>query len=1322
MAESLHLKMLHPELMSEISPDLQAEATSPAIGIPKRLMGSHLTPEAALTGGPGGGGGTEVRTREIDYNSMEYEASPERGMDITEELVEWEALRAGGKYVEVDWGRLSELCQDKRAHTDAIRLQAMHFTPEEPEFNDEVDDIDDDAPAEAPKDAKRPKPENIDVAKLNTLSAPASAMAEIHEGRLAYPRGVDNEKFNTDIETLFEQAKEVGLLEGMDVILRDIYHGEIKAAIASKLSPDEVMPRITQRVQFVEASIAGVIRTLGRNNPDIARLAGVEKLYGSMALDRFNLALLYHDFEGVTQGDFLEYEFQLREEGAEPIKKKFWHLEHGIYIYVDAKTPEEYQIAAESYLARLESISTSPGELLGEAKQFVQAIEKSEGFDEVNERHPGFITKLVFQIEARIGVFGADHSDELYHVDELKQYLDYINKDGKGPDRWLSLMELFDGNVAAALWALDRDPTWEILFSLHGSRGDIARNFDAQRNRGEDGDKEQGIYAEALELLIQRMMGVEITNKKNVKHISKFQSDKKFTGMFDGLYRYGKVPEGRENGDANIRSWQLIQEALVKRGLSLDDLTQNIHDMPEGRKSALTAAQTRFLETAKAARWRESLKLGKARLGRIQMAIRPATKGGEGLQLEDLSESDQKFYKEAHERAAKAVEIAFQIMGATGEKAKRGGGVFSVQRREGDKKFEDFVPIHFAEKFVQFAETMTKIKFRDDSEAWGGEAWKTWDTPIANRIRSENTRKQTEENARLTEENKRIAKGNEKITEENNKLAAEGKKLKPLKPLREIRPIDPLRNFKAQYRTAKVAQAREKAIDEFAGIAETADGSRVNGKGFESKLYEWDDNGEQIGEMMLNMPREDENEELVKGPDGQVLVDKVAVTFYMATHHPFGDWTPHTYWGYQDEHRAMLLNPTTFAQAIMIRDGKLRWEDADPIAVQLLILDPTLKRVRAFSHDSKENVEREGKLAMAAVEDSYQGHHRLSRELHRAFWPKLGDPTRDIHIYNGMQDYGGVLKVEGASRARMAENPERFMRRGRRLLPDLHNPMTALSEGWGLGVWGATGAIRAMGTPIYRLGGTFALDKYSAQVEVSFKIYNSLVGTTTKEDGFKEGLLLKLTNESDTNLQEWWHKLPDLARDGKWTDPGQQQDFCVAVRKAFGRLEAYERLLTVWESDIRNASGALSMENVDVLRDNAELDPEIDRAFSALPDITGKDLTRADYELFVKEAERIANWGEIGFDENYNEDDLDRGSTSFFTGSGRHSARIFHDTFFALMLDDLMRGGRELYEGEKDILEHLYDKIVVYDPTAEGGIRVTNMTIIDWLFTKTVPT
>lgn len=1113
-----------------------------------------------------------------DRNSLEFEASPERGREIGDEITTWEALRAAGRLNEVNWPRLNQLYQEQEIHIEALSKASLAVIPFEPD-----------------QQPQQPPPEILTVNQeaLNNLNlSPISELIDVYNRNAILPQQVP--EFQRQVSAYFREAKRIGLLKDIDAVLTSAYERQVKAGINRELTSVDIMSGnrragiegVDERIQVVLNSLADVYRDRRWIDPGINRLVGIGDLYAQFVRERFLVAINNQDPDGFTQRPYIDGEFRLGQtiEGEAP-QEKFWRVYQGFYIEIYAQTEEEFMIAVDDYLSRLESVTADPKKILDDASRFVDVLIKSEGATKLLQTNEGadFINELVLGIEARIGVFGADTSNELYNNDFYKQYMDYINKDGKGPARWLALLRLLDAQVAADVWALDNDPRWEILFSLFGSRGQLAKASDAQRN----GVGDQGLFAQVRAKFIEEMMGVTIKDKRNVANVTRWMSDRKFTNMFEGLFRYGKVPEGREHGDTNIRAWEQLKQQLSEQG----------QEMPDDRR--LTRAQ---------------------RLGRIQLDLREGKK---------LNQSDQRFYDRAWKEAEKAFDIAFQIYGALGEKSKRAGGVFKTDEKvdSDGKKFQWFVPIHYAEKFVQFAETMTKMKYANSS---------------------------------------------------------------------------------ARDRTAMVKQARDRAITE------------LKKNGFEAKLSNADGTP-----MMLRRPKEDPNapDELARDASGNVIVEEVTVDFYTATHHPYGDWTSHTYWSYQEEDRHRLLRPTSFAQARKIRDGEIRPEDADPWAIQLLILDPTLKRVRRF-HKNFED--RERKLTMAAVEDSYQSHWRIGRELYRAFFPKYGTPAKDIGVYYGLQDYGGFRKMIEHSRARAMEDPERFARRGRRLLPDIHIPAAALSEIWGQGSVGAMGVIRMLGAPIYRMGGTFALDKFHAQSEIAGMIYDSLFVSKKDNEGIVvEPLLLKLTNESDTTLQQFFG-MPNAGV--VWGDPGKQQEFCVAVRKSFGRLERYEKLLVTMESLIRNATGAQWLENVDVLTANGQLNSEIERRFAALPDISRENLTRGDLARFITGAEELEEMSEEEFNSKFNAGDennegIDEGILSVYTGSGRHSARIFHDNFFEVFLDEGKRGGAQLYRTERDFYKHLKDKIVFYDPVEQRSIGITSdYTIKDWLFAKMVPT
>ncbi len=1250
------------------------ESALPPAALPDQLPPTPPPPSVPRT--------PEVPPEQPPYDSIEFDASPERGSQIAAKIMYWEAIRMTGKdshgvEKSMNWDALNEAYADEVVHIEALRMHSNKAKLEDP-----VD--------EEPEEVLDP----ILLVNLDNLRhadgtpfKPAEEWFRRYQDKHNLIPADNMPQFIAEANAYIEEAKRIGLFRELDDVLTTVYNGQVMSAIKGGKTVKDAMPAIDNTINLSLASLSTIMLDRGWADLGMQNLIGVAEIYASLAKERFASAIMNHDTEGVNQRpyDVITNEFHLVNTGEESVEEKFWHIDYQ-YPKVDAKTDTEFQIAAETYISRLEEMkSYSPQEMIQETQAFVRAIRNSDGYSAVNRKHPGLIDSIIFQMEGRLGFHGAEHTNNLYHGDQYKDYLNWLNKEGEGPARWLAGVKMLDGKVLATLWELDNDPTWEAMFALYGSRGQLAAHSETQRTRKDN----IGLYAEIKEHLVDRMLGVTIKNKRNVDKLTQFKPGREFAGAFHGLYVYGEVPEGREAGDGNIQAYKKY-------------LAEN-----PNRERRLTKSQ---------------------RLGKIQLELEEIREriGEKKVILKDNGEpydlmndkpyellenkSDRRFYQDALADAKKAVDVALQIYTTTGELAKRAGDVFIVDKPGG---YQEFVPRHYAEKVVQFAETWTKIKYADDALIW------------------------------KTEEFQAKIKG----SKDNKGKVVQEKIL----------------DFRAKYRTAMVEIARTRAIR----------GIKTNG--FDVKLFDADYSADYLERaapyldklnkdnnlalmdaldlqipnsnksMMLKRPKEDPSQAdgLARDPDGNVIAeDDVPVNFYLATHHVYGRWTGHTYWSYQEEHRHLLLSPKTEADARAVRDGTLRPEDADDIAIQRLLIDPTLLRTRRFLVEHME--ERERKLIMMGVEDSYQGHFRIGRELYRVFWPKLGTPSTDMKVYYNLQDVNGYTKILDSMRGQIAEDSARFSRRGPRLLPDLHNPVVALSEYLGQGTSGALGIFNMMSSPVYREFGTMALDKFSAMMDFGGKVKGALIENADNDGNYIEGLLLKLLNESDELQGFDKNKLP--REDSHiWADEAHQQEFCSLLRKTFGRLERYLKILVIMESKTRNASGALWAENMDVLDDTYELSRELQNRMEALPKLLGvtgdqKDMTRDDLAQFIKEAEAIDRATEASFNKHYRSgtdepdqpkvDGLDEGKPSGYTGTGRHSARIFFDTFIDLLIDNEKRGGQVAYGNEKSHYSHIDDKLIFRDPTQRKdddkeftmGVSTSSDRIRDWLFNKLVPT
>lgn len=1413
--------------------------------------------------------------------TIEFLASPERGIKIAEVVTYWEAERREGRYKTIDWETLNKAYRDQEIHVEAVRLMGLRegFLPRAQhghESNKVVEMVD---PQEILKNGR-----TID-----------SLILEFESGAPL------NERFYRDAEAFFKQARRAGMLDELDKMLasgmREVGRGIRRGLTVAEIMKGNRKTReagVDESLEFAKLSAQEIFMTRLRGDGNLrflaqvdgsgrvarseGRLAGVWDLYVKLARERFVAAAADGDEDYGSEAfrEYIKNEFRLDNALEIEVKERFWRFSEVGYVQVYASTPEEYYIAADTFVDDVKSRTSDPGEVFQEVNQFLRQLTQSSGHQsedfkfrllenlrtsymeggkskkEADEEarkqdldtiSSEFLKDLTILMQARSGVLVADHSNELYHGSQYKDGMNFMSKDGEGPRRWLALMEI-DG-VAEALWKMQNDPRLAMMFELYGTNGQLASNTVAQRAR----DGKTGLHWQVEHIMLQELLGTRIANDGNRKKMALDVPEKNFVKQFDGLYEYGKIPVGGFQGDGNIKVYKEYGN------LSHREILQKV---PKALREAY-------------------------KLGRVQFRLRPkdAEGGGMGMEHHDLNVEDTQILLRAEAKAQKAVHIAMEIMGALGEKSKLGGGVVKVRKVDAEgREYFDFVPTHQGEKLAQTAETLTEMKYADDAEFWRNSI----PGPMKNDVIG----------VRLFKADR---DANAETTRKYDLLVKRAKDAK-LPPPSAPSLLTEGHDFKARYRAAMVTQAREKAWDEFAGkemvILDGTSGPtsnsrdltrserlivdknpqdrteaernfmltvdvtkgkvvareltpeekrvqkiefknrttdqklafmklnlvRIGGKGFEAKLSEYDGNGNRVDALRINRPfdifdpltgetravkRGDfigynkDGEQIVLDYNAQgelqglefdaddkaiifdradkdhrrqinahltresraeekqlpvsnaitgdteyktVLVEKAAVDFSLGTKHMYSDWTSHTYWAYQEEDRHELLDDKSFAQARRIRDGTMRPEDASVWARQLLLLDPTLLRVMRFTESKEEDHER--KLVMAAVEHKYQSHWRISRELHKAFYPTTGSPLRYNGMYYGLQDFGGYRKMLESVRAQVGEDPERFARRGKKLIPDLHIPYAAASEMWGVGSGGVMAVMRMFNSPTYRAVGTMALDKFSAQSEVANKMRSSLIENRGEGGKYKEALLLKLTNNSDkapAALKIAMPTKPDKERDPleprSWLTvnanhrngalENQSKFAYFIIDNNLGRYAEYMSHFALMETGIRNASGAFwfgkdETSAVDIFT-GREFSPEMILRMGAIPVMTeGEMWNRKQVEASNQHAKELSDMIERASQPKLNLRSVDN-ARSPSTGSGRHSAEYIHDRFGELLVDREFRGGAQNYPGEVVIFSRIYDPWLITDPRVTSEkLLLESGTIWDFIGTKVFPT
>jgi len=1041
-------------------------------------------------------------------------------------------------------------------------------------------------------------------------------------------RATGAEEVASDLSIYFKKAKDIGLLKEVDAYLASFYMTEVEKAT----SPGKVLKDMEDMRSYITKAGIDKFYSLRKGNSEIDKLAEVWEPYIDLAFERFRKKLF-----GEESADYIPGEFQLAGEENESqaeSKDLFWvpSPHYPDYYIVTASTPEEFNIAKDTFLQMVKggAIGHSPDKILQHMENFAKAL----GHQGVMEGKKGFVTEgfmeeLRQEFEGVSYIYGADYSNETYNAEQAHAFGNALALH-EGPQRWIRLARSGQGQVGAFLWKWDKDPRMTLFHNPSGSRGQI----------GNDTITQHFLQAEIKRQIIEEAIGIqlknydtnlnmdspeaklnwelnldriqhEIRNGKKVSELSKLDQGRYNAGKNNleriGLHQnddlFKNLYEGFDKGDANIKNYQRFKD------IGADQLDQ----LPPNLKRSVA-------------------------LGRIQTAL------SEG---KPLSKEDQELYDAAYKAAASNFEVAFQMVGVTGEKVRRGGGLFFVDKnpyiqtyrrlqfipdkkltskqrltrerarvlillRNNDRKIEsltdedkkiyqeipvenqkdviDYMPVYQAEKFVQFAETWTKIKYGDDAQFWKDHDPKTLTDKIAQDIRKKNREEYGE-------------KGE-------------------------------MKNFKAQYRAEKTKAARIQA------------GYEIQRKGFEAKLY--DEDGKP---MMLKRPK--------INPDGSREVEEVEVDFNIAIDHIYSRWTSHTYWGYQPENRHMLLDPEIFAAAKRIRNGESRPEDEDMLATQLLITDPTLCRVKAFPGDQ---MQKEITLLQAAVEESYQGHWRIDRNMHRLFLPPDGNPDM-MRMGYLQEDYGGISRFVMRCRDLIATQPKRYARRMGARIADIPMEVSSMPDIWGQeGVLGAVGMFADQIDKVseQKAAGQFALTKFNDQLyKFGPQLFNAFVGQIAQDGGVEvdvEGLLEKPTNNSD-KLQKFRSEMFSLSY------PQFENDMFYAYKQSFERLEKVLQIMRKMESSVRNAQGALLLEKVDIFLPDGSFNPDI-----------------AD----------------------------DRS-----TGSSRHSEKIFYDTYIHWLISTGKGGGVEAYPDDAPLYAWLQNII-----TADEKKKRNKRKISDWLFDK----
>ena len=1077
----------------------------------------------------------------------------------------------------------------------------------------------------------------------------------------------------------FNEAKRMGgLLTGVDESLKDLYvkvmygmesvdeNGERRRRSTQAEIMEKIITSRTAMTQLGERAMKQVKKSdlSAEQLEKFEKLEGVWDTYADMAIDRFALLL---NGGGIIKAVQVpgEFEFNIEDVGPKSAAEYrrmaeegeiYWRPTWANYYEVTARTEKQFRRAVETFIRWMRTgLGKSPDELVQKINGFKEALTAAgsrTGMEEVT-------VDLRLELEALMGVIGASHSNEQYNANYFQQFWSFIAKD-QGPDRMLHLIRTARGVLAALLWKFDKDPRFELLFSPHGARGELM-------GWEENASEMLILQRQILDVLIAETMGISMKTyhpddpkkiksdkmyQRNLKEITKFKSDDYFKNMYEGFDGLGDQKALREQLEQNpeIQRYKQVSEfgrwvdEQYKKGLrpNLNDVDAKIYNDWKNRelfkqieemerniqfgrwveaKTAdndppdLTPDEQTVYEAYKAGEFTLPVSLAELEAWeRLEQADRIQQHLKAGKDPDELDAKDKIMYEEAKN----VVTLAYELYGAMGEKAERGGGVFMIDRMDANgEAFQDFMPVFWAQRLVHFADNWTKATYGgelDENDAF--------DREIIAKLRKEDPSRPNRKGVLAPEMMRRTAQARRLAVWALKAFGYEAK-LWDFTLLKNGKPVD----INTLGYTKFGINRNKQGIERFRyAVPENSRILGYNSKGDQIILVfddtgkpmtlQFDKDGMSTGKIVelehdkkgdvvvFDAPSGEKRKRLtfdnlnvyttrpkpmfINTPTGELDpvthqmkvtgVNKVSAVFSNAIKHIYARSTGHPYWGYQEEDRGLISSKEAFHWAKAIKKGEARWEDAPPHAVQLLMADPTLARVERVNQEDLECA-----IFLAAVEESYYGHWRIGTELYQNFFPADASRFKNRVAYV-LQDHGGSTKELFHARAKAAYWIDANLRRARTFLPHIVIPFQSMAETWGA-PGGALDVFRMMGYEKYRMVGQFATDKWVKQIGGAQDLKDAYFDWYDEQKKkLAEGLGRKLNNEAD-NLRKFYKQFSGGIlgnRDILTTDEAADEEFLQTFRGTLNRPEVVMNRTTVLASTFRGERAPLLLEGIEI--------------------------------------------------------------------------------------------------------------------------------------------
>lgn len=511
----------------------------------------------------------------------------------------------------------------------------------------------------------------------------------------------DREAARNDLLLYFRQAKNHGLLTEVDAVLNLIYQDLSRPGMSHEQAV-EILDRGIARARYI-ATIE--FQELADDDPNIPeQLTNVGQAYLDWAGRR-----LERSINRQSQREFREGEWVIPgQEQANDRRETYWELgSYPKFYVITARTPEQFLIAKETFLqmVRSGSIGKSPNVIFEHVKNFIEGF-SGEGSRQIERGSISidFLEANRVELEGLLYLDVGSYSKEVYNPKQSKEAAMAMAMD-EGPARWLAVYRSGKGKTAAFTYMFDFEEEMNIFNNPVGEQGelnivaghfmqDVIRERKIERGIGlvlkdydprdpylSSGDLGKKIEAAVdldrikaeLARVEQEVSNGRIKLKDGETAVSRLsdRDQARLNAYRNNLARLGLTRSAEElkslfecfeKGDTHIRNYQSYAEDQAK---------------PENERQYPPLA--RLPESI-----RNSIDLGRiqVQLAASRAAVRAGTLRLErGQKAEDLlSTRDKKIYQVAYAESAAHFEVAFQMQGVLGEKARRGRGFLYSDR------------------------------------------------------------------------------------------------------------------------------------------------------------------------------------------------------------------------------------------------------------------------------------------------------------------------------------------------------------------------------------------------------------------------------------------------------------------------------------------------------------------------------------------------------------------------------------------------------------------------------------------------------------------